>query len=178
MWYYFLQGRRRLLKSGTAMERRSRFFWVSKAWVGLWWGGCERWMIPLVRGCAGRPQENYLIQDFCRSDSNAFWGISFLSYQANFTSISCISDANDSFLNPHQQCINNCFDPSVGLIKRWHQTWQFASNSDTDICCCFSFFFFFFFFGGGGGGGGVVVLIFFSSIHTWSYIPRPLEKKA
>ena len=25
MRYYFLQGRRRLLKSGTAMERRSRF---------------------------------------------------------------------------------------------------------------------------------------------------------
>ena len=63
-------------------------------------GGYERWMIPLVRGCGGRPQENFLIQDVCRSDSNAFWGISFLSYQAYFTSISCISDANDIFLNP------------------------------------------------------------------------------
>ena len=50
-----------------------------------------------------------------------------------------------AFWTTHQQCINNCFDPSVGLIKRWHQTWQFASNSDTDICCCFSCFFLFVF---------------------------------
>ena len=39
--------------------------------------GYERWMTPLVRGCVGRPQENFLIQDVCRSDSNAFWGIFF-----------------------------------------------------------------------------------------------------
>ena len=35
-------------------------------------GGGERWMIPLVRGCEAKPQENFLIQDVCRSDSNAF----------------------------------------------------------------------------------------------------------
>ena len=35
-------------------------------------GVYERLMTPLVRGCGGRPQENFLIQDVCRSDSNAF----------------------------------------------------------------------------------------------------------
>ena len=83
-----------------------------------------------------------------------------------------------AFWTPHQQCINNCFDPSVGLIKRWHQTWQFASNSDTDICCCFSFFFFFFFFffwGGGGGGRGL--LFWFFQFYTYMIIHSQAPRK-
>ena len=64
-------------------------------------GGGTRGGWPLLSGGVGEPKENFLIQDVFRSDSNAFWGISFLSYQAYFTSISCILDAYDSFLNPH-----------------------------------------------------------------------------
>ena len=161
MWYYFLQGRRRLsLKSGTAMERRSRFSECRMhEWGGVG-GGYDRWITPLVRGCGGRPQENFLIQDVCWSDSNAFWGIFFLSYQDYFTSISCIQMLTTAFWTPHQQCINNCFDTSVGLIKRWHQTWQFACNSDTDICCCYSCCCFVVVFWGEGG-----VVLFFSVLY-------------
>ena len=84
-------------KTRETIERRSRF---SECRRHEWGGGYERWMTPLVRGCVGRPQENFLIQDVCRSDSNAFFEAYFLlSYQAYFTSISCISDANDSFSN-------------------------------------------------------------------------------
>ena len=35
-------------------------------------GGYERWLTPFVRECAGMPQKKCLIQDVCRSDSNAF----------------------------------------------------------------------------------------------------------
>ena len=75
---------------------------------------------------------------------------------------------------PHQQYINNCFDPSVGLIKRWHQTWQFASNSDTDICCCFSCccFCFVFFLGGGGG-----LLFWFLKFDTYMIIHSQASRK-
>ena len=58
------------------MERRSRFSECRRhEWGGGGGGGgggYEWWMTPLVRGCGGRPQENFLIQDVCRSDSNAF----------------------------------------------------------------------------------------------------------
>ena len=107
----FYEKKQKNKKTRESIERRSR---LSECRRHEWGGGYERWMTPLVRGCVGRPQENFLIQDVCKSDSNAFFeAYFFLSYKAYFTSISCISDANDSFSN---------VDPSVGLIKRWHQT--------------------------------------------------------
>ena len=56
-------------KTRETIERRSCF---SECRRHEWGGEYERWMTPLVRGCVGRPQENFLIQDVCRSDSNAF----------------------------------------------------------------------------------------------------------
>ena len=57
-------------KTRKTIERRSRFSECRRHE----WGeeGYERWMTPLIRGCVGRPQENFLIQDVCRSDSIAF----------------------------------------------------------------------------------------------------------
>ena len=70
------------MKSGTAMERRSRYSECRRhEWGGgggggvcVWGGGggYERWLTPFVRECAGMPQKKCLIQDVCRSDSNAF----------------------------------------------------------------------------------------------------------
>ena len=54
--------------------------------------------------------------------------------------LSYISNAYDSFCETR---INNYFDFSVDLIRRWHQTSKW--------CCFFKFFGVFFFFLGGGG---------------------------
>ena len=89
----------------------------------------------------------------------------FLSYHAYFTSISCNSDANDSFLNPHQQCINKFFDP------RWVSSIDGIKLDSLlvlliQISVVVLVFFLFCFFWRGGGGGGGCCFDFFSSINT------------
>ena len=89
-------GQRRLLQSGTAMKRHRNFLIVEgtrkgglsprhkEGWsfskeqgvVSLHWGG----LVVL-------PQENFQIQDVCRSDSYEFWGHFFVWKQAYFTSM-------------------------------------------------------------------------------------------
>ena len=106
-------------------------------------------MTPLVRGCVGRPQENFLIQDVCRSDSNAFFeAYFFLSYQAYFTSISCISDANDSFSNVLTTILTPRWVSSSDDIKLDSLLVILIQISVVVVVvfCLFVFFFFFFFF--------------------------------
>ena len=62
--------------------------------------GYEWWMAPLARGVWGGPKKIVLFKMSVEAILMRFEAFFFLSYQAYFTSISCISDANDSFLNP------------------------------------------------------------------------------
>ena len=87
------------------------------------WGGYERWMTPLVSGCGGGPKK---IIEFKMSVEailihfEAFFSCHTKLILQALAAFQMLTTAFDP--PPHQQCINNCFDPSVGLIKRWHQT--------------------------------------------------------
>ena len=82
-----------------------------------------------------------------------------MSYQANFTSISCISDANDSFLTPTSNVLSTVLTPrwvsSSNGIKLDSLLVILIQISVVVLVVFFLFFlnFFVFFFGGGGGGG-------------------------
>ena len=112
----------------------------------------------------GGPKKIFLIQDVCRSDSNAFFeAYFFLSYKAYFTSISCISDANDSFSNVLTTILTPRWVSSSDGIKLDSLLVILIQISVVVVVfCLFVFFCLFFFFLGGGG----CCFDFFSSIHT------------
>ena len=138
---------KKIIITRETIERCSRF---SECRRHEWGVGYERWMTPLVRVCVGRPQENFLIQDVCRSDSNAFFeAYFFLSYQAYFTSISCISDANDSFSNVLTTILTPRWVSSSDGIKL-DSLLVILIQISVVVVVVFCVFFFFFFWGGGG----------------------------
>ena len=121
-------GQRRLLQSGAAMKRHRNFLIVeSTRRGGLSRRHKEGWSLLIGEGFGGLPQENFQIQDVCRSDSYEFWGHFFLWKQAYFTSISCISNSYSIFFEPLPSVYYQIFWPlgRFHLIRQWHQTWQF-----------------------------------------------------
>ena len=107
------QGRRRLLESGTAIEHRPH-------------EGGERprggWHPSGKGGFGDLPQENFVIQDDYRSNFVALWDHFCLWTSAYFTcSIAIFQMPTTASSSHNHQNISNYFDPSVGLIRRWHQ---------------------------------------------------------
>ena len=104
-----VQGRRRVLKSGTAIERHR----CSPSAEGTSGGEHERGskgLTPSPKGGLGDlPRENFQIQDVCRSDSEVIFAKLGLLYRHYMTLYSNL------FRTQHQS-MNSYFDPSIGLF--------------------------------------------------------------
>ena len=86
------KGHSRLLKRGTAIKRRRNFPSVE---------GTKRGLVPLDMGFGVLPQENFLIQDVCRSDSNEFRGHFSFENRLILQALAVFQN-----LEPLYQCIN------------------------------------------------------------------------
>ena len=96
-----------------------------------------------------------------------------MSYQAYFTSISCISDANDSFLNPPPPPHTSNVLTTV-LTPRWVSSSEGIKLDSLlviliQISIVVLVVLVFFFFLGGGGGGGVVLIFSVRYIHDHTF---------
>ena len=111
----------------------------------------------------GGPEKIFLIQDVCRSDSNAFFeAYFFLSYKAYFTSRSCISDANDSFSNVLTTILTPRWVSSSDGIKLDSLLVILIQISVVVVFYLFVFLFFFW-------GGGVVLIFSVLYIHDHTF---------